>query len=141
MKKIIIIIVSVLIAGTTAFGQEKAGKRDTTQHATFYSCPMHPDIVMYRTGSCPTCGMKLEASKKETMKREVTKTYTCPVHTNDTSDKAGKCPKCGAKMNLSPKEKMKAEAVKLYTCPMHPDAKSDKAGKCPKCGMDLAEKN
>lgn len=140
MKKIIILAIAFLITAPVVFAQEKAGKKDTTQHTILYTCPMHPDIVMYKTGTCPTCGMKLEVSKKELMKREVTKNYTCPVHADVASNKAGKCPKCGAKMNLSPKEKMKAEVVKQYVCPMHADAKSDKPGKCPKCGMDLSEK-
>jgi hypothetical protein len=93
MKKMIIIIVSTLIAGTTVFAQEKAGTKDTTQHANFYSCSLHSGIEMYKTGTCPTCGMKLDVSKKEAMKREVTKSYACPVHANVTSDKTVKCPK------------------------------------------------
>jgi transcription initiation factor IIE alpha subunit len=140
MKKSIAIIIGLLFTGTLIYAQEKAGKKDTTTHTSFYSCRMHPDIRMDKAGNCPTCGMKLELSAKEAMKREVTKAYTCPVHANVISGKAGKCPKCGAKLNLSPKEKMKAEVVKIYTCPMHPDAKSEKPGKCPQCGMDLAEK-
>jgi uncharacterized paraquat-inducible protein A len=141
MKKIIFLTVALLFTTAGVFAQEKAGKKDTAKHTILYSCPMHPDIVMYKEGKCPTCGMKLEVSKKEVMKREVTKNYTCPVHANITSDKPGKCPKCGASLNLSPKEKMKAEAMKLYTCPMHPDSKSNKPGKCPVCGMALAEKS
>ncbi|MFI5131196.1 MAG: heavy metal-binding domain-containing protein [Chitinophagales bacterium] len=141
MKKIIIIIVSVLIAGTTIFAQEKAGKKDNMQHTSFYSCSMHTDIAMYKTGICPTCGMNLDVSKKEAMKREVTRTYTCPVHANLTSGKMDNCPKCVTKMNLSPKERMKEKVVKLNVCNMCPDAKCDNPGNCTHCGMDMAKMN
>lgn len=140
MKKIILLVIAFSLAATaTVVAQEKAGRKDTTTHTILYSCPMHPDIEMYKEGKCPTCGMNLVETKKEVMKREVTKTYTCPVHGDMKSNTAGKCPKCGTKMNLTAKEKMKAEAVKLYTCPMHPAEKSDKAGKCPVCGMELSK--
>ena len=140
MKKMIVLTTALLIASIGIFAQEKAGKKDTTQHPSFYTCPMHPDVVSSEPGKCPKCGMNLVASKKEQMKMEVTKSYTCPVHLDVVSDKPGKCPKCGRVLTLSQKEQMKAEVVKLYTCPMHPDVSSKEPGKCPKCGMALVEK-
>jgi predicted RNA-binding Zn-ribbon protein involved in translation (DUF1610 family) len=141
MKKSIIIALVFLISSAALFAQEKAGKQDTTQHAVFYSCPIHGDVTTNTPGKCPKCGMDdLIVSKKEQMKSEVSKTYTCPLHLDMTFDKEGKCPKCGKMLILSKKEQMKAEIVKIYTCPMHPDVASDKSGKCPKCGMALTEK-
>jgi transcription initiation factor IIE alpha subunit len=140
MKKIITLTTILLIASPAVFAQEKAGKKDTTQHAVYYTCPMHADVIMDKPGKCPKCGMALTLSKKEEMKSKVTKTYTCPVHFDVTSNKKGKCPECGKKLILSKKEQMKAEIVKIYTCPMHPDVVSDTSGKCPKCGMTLTEK-
>ena len=92
------------------------------------------------TKDCPVCGMKLQLSKKEQMKADITKNYSCPMHLDVTSDKAGKCPQCGMNLTLSPKEKMKAEVMGLYSCPMHPDQTCDKPCKCSKCGMDMEEK-
>lgn len=140
MKKFLIIIVSIFFASTSVFAQTKAGKVDTSQHATFYSCPNHPDVVKHQPGKCPKCGMELTLSGKEKMKAGVTKTYTCPIHLDVVSHDPGKCPKCGRKMNLSPKEQMKAEVMKTYTCPMHPEVALDKEGNCPKCGKPLVEK-
>ena len=140
MKKIIILTVSFLVASSCVFAQTKAGKADTTQHATYYACPSHPDVVNYEPGKCPKCGMELTLSPKEQIKASVSKNYACPVHLTVTSHDPGKCPKCGKKLNLSPKEQMKAEAVKLYTCPMHPEVSLDKDGVCPKCGKELIEK-
>lgn len=139
MKKIIILFAAFLIITPVIFAQEKAGKKDTTQHVAYYTCPMHPGVKSDKPGKCPQCGMDLNLSPKEQMKLQAVKKYACPIHPDITSNKQGKCPKCGKIMTLSPKEKMKAEAMKLYTCPMHPDVTSDKPGKCPQCGMALTE--
>ena len=135
-----LLIAAITISSVSVFAQEKAGKKDTTQHVALYTCAMHSDVKMDKPGKCPQCGMDLSLSKKEEMKRQVTKTYTCPVHADVISDKSGKCPDCGKKLSLSKKEEMKAEVMKTYCCSMHPDVTSDKQGKCSKCGMELAEK-
>lgn len=140
MKKLVIVTISFFIASPVLFAQTKAGKADTTKHATLYICPMHDSIALNKPGNCPICGMKLELSAKEQMKRDVTKNYHCPVHLEVASHDPGKCPKCGLKMNHSSKEQMKAEVTKPYTCPMHPDVALTKDGVCPKCGKALVEK-
>ncbi len=122
------------------FSQEKAGKKDTSSHTTFYTCPMHDSVLATKSGYCPVCGMKLQFTKKEHMKYETVKNYKCPLHADVVSATAGKCSKCGGKLALSKKEEMKAGAMKSYTCPMHPDVTNHKPGKCAKCGMHLVQK-
>jgi transcription initiation factor IIE alpha subunit len=140
MKKLIILAVLFLVASPALFAQAKAGKKDTLQHTSLYTCPMHSDVASKQPGKCPKCGMDLVLTSKEQMKMDVVKNYTCPVHLEVTKHDPGKCPICGKKLNLSPKEQMKSEVVKIYTCPMHPDVALDKDGKCPKCGAALVEK-
>jgi uncharacterized paraquat-inducible protein A len=138
MKTISMLLIAAFsILSFTTIAQDKAGKKDTASHTTYYTCPMHDSIMVTKAGYCPVCGMKLQLSNKEQMKYNVMKTYTGPVHADVKSDKAGKCPKCGMQLtnNLSPKEKMKT----VFSCPMHPDVTSDKEGKCPKCGMTLTK--
>ena len=140
MKSLKIVLLCAFSMMTiTLFSQEKAGKKDTAQHTTLYTCPTHSEVNNKKPGHCPKCGMKLELSTKEQMKTDVTKNYVCPIHTDVSSNKAGKCPKCDNDLVLSPKEKMKMEAVGKYSCSMHPDVTSDNPGKCPKCNMDLVE--
>jgi len=64
MKKIFILALAFLINSPALFAQEKAGKQDTTQHTVYYSCPMHPDVIMDKAGKCPKCGMDLVLSTK-----------------------------------------------------------------------------
>lgn len=140
MTKFIVLSAFLLISTITINAQEKAGKKDHSHNAVYYTCPMHPDVKSDKAGKCPKCGMDLTLSKKEQMKADVTKTYTCPVHMEVASDKPGNCPKCGKNLTLSTKEQMKAEVMKLYSCPMHADVTSAGPGKCAKCGMDMVEK-
>lgn len=58
-----------------------------------YTCPMHPEVEQQGPGSCPKCGMALEASG---VPIATTKTeYTCPMHPEIVQDHPGSCPKCG----------------------------------------------
>ena len=135
-----LMIAALTISSVSVFAQEKAGKKDTTQHIVLYTCSMHPDLKMDKAGKCPKCGMELTVSKKEDMKAAVTKSYTCPVHADVISANSGKCPQCGKNLSLSKKESMKAEVMKTFCCSMHPNVTSDKPGKCPKCGMEMTMK-
>jgi len=133
----VLMIAALTINSLSVLAQEKAGKKDTTQHTVLYACPMHPNVTGDKPGKCTECGMDLSLSRKDEMKKQVTKTYTCPVHLDVISDKSGKCPQCGKKLSLSKKEQMKAEVMNMYCCSMHPDITSDKPGKCPECKMKL----
>jgi transcription initiation factor IIE alpha subunit len=139
MKKSAFLTLAFFLTSFCIFAQ-KAGRVDTTKHATFYSCPMHHEVTGHQPGKCSKCGMELTLSTKEQMKTKEMKNYRCAVHLDVTKHDPGKCPKCSKKLNLSPKEQMKAEVVKLYTCPMHPEVALDKEGNCPKCGKTLVEK-
>ncbi len=54
-------------------------------------CPMHPDYVADRPGSCPICHMDLvrrEAAEKPTL-------WVCPMHPEVVRHEPGQCPICG----------------------------------------------
>jgi uncharacterized protein with PIN domain len=135
-----LMLMAFSITTVAALSQEKAGRKDTANHPVIYTCPKHSEVISDKAGHCSQCGMKLEQTPKEKMKREVTKSYTCPVHADVLLKEPGKCPQCGKDLSLSPKEKMKTQVVKKYTCSMHSDVVSMKPGKCPACNMDLVEK-
>ncbi|AYZ15012.1 copper oxidase [Chryseobacterium arthrosphaerae] len=109
---------------------------------TYYTCPMHPEVVSSKPGECPKCSMTL------VKKTAVTKSVVKPTPATEKKTKPVE-----AKINTSKTDSKKAERAgepkkvnaaaqseSAYTCPMHPEVISDKPGKCPKCGMELVEK-
>jgi len=49
-----------------------------------YTCPMHPEVKQAGPGSCPKCGMALEA---ETPAAPVGTQWTCPMHPEVLQDR------------------------------------------------------
>ena len=70
MKKIrnIIFVFGVALAGVacTNKDQHEHHEVETTEVGTTYTCPMHPQIMESKPGSCPVCGMNLVPVKKQT---------------------------------------------------------------------------
>ncbi|RLA10824.1 MAG: copper-transporting ATPase, partial [Gammaproteobacteria bacterium] len=62
-----------------------------------YFCPMCEGVAQDHAGSCPKCGMALEA--EITVAAAVTR-YTCPMHPEVVQEGPGECPICG--MALEP---------------------------------------
>jgi len=94
MKKILLLAIACLTM-YIGFSQDKKtktgkAKADTSAVPKMYTCPMHPDVVSYKPGKCPKCGMAL---LEKIM-------YVCPMHPEVVSDKPGKCPKCGMVLKI-----------------------------------------
>lgn len=59
-KTVILVVVLAFIAGSLMIScSKKTGEKQ------LYQCPMHPQIVQDRPGSCPICGMDLVVMEKE----------------------------------------------------------------------------
>ena len=64
-----------------------------------HSCPMHPEVRQEGPGSCPKCGMSLDA---EVVAPPSSRTeYVCPMHPEIVRAEPGSCPICG--MGLEPR--------------------------------------
>ena len=57
---------------------------------------MHPEVKQDTPGTCPKCGMSLEAS----LQRAETQIYTCPMHPEVQKNEPGQCPICGMDLEL-----------------------------------------
>ncbi|MBG8555843.1 efflux RND transporter periplasmic adaptor subunit [Hymenobacter guriensis] len=104
-----------LLAGLLTFGVgacQKAAPKDPHDHeaaSTYFTCPMHPQIMRDQPGKCPICSMDLMKATKQ-----VAAAKPAPA--------------------VAP-----AAALTHYTCPMHPQISREQPGKCPICGMDLVK--
>ncbi|MCX6312815.1 MAG: hypothetical protein NT084_14425 [Bacteroidetes bacterium] len=78
MKKIIFISTAVLLIVFSACSNSSTNKAandsakfiaiDTAKlnsGATFYQCPMHPEVTSDKSGICPKCNMDLEKVEKK----------------------------------------------------------------------------
>ncbi|GAB3308979.1 efflux RND transporter periplasmic adaptor subunit [Hymenobacter tenuis] len=104
-----------LLAGLLTLGAsacQKAAPEDAHAHdgtSSYFTCPMHPQIVRDEPGKCPICTMDLVKATKQGAPAQ-------PV-----AAKAG------------------SAALTHYTCPMHPQISWEQPGKCPICSMDLVK--
>ena len=94
MKTIKAVVALVFAIGIVSFAnaQDKAGKKDSTQHK-MYVCPMHPDVTSDMPGKCSKCNRQLVVDRRGS--KQASFVYTCSMHPDVVSDKPGKCPKCG----------------------------------------------
>jgi len=101
-----------------------------------YTCPMHPEIVQDKPGSCPKCGMNLvpvksEGDKSASPQQDVdSKPPTAHTGHNMPADNK-EDNTINADLNKV------SQSFQRYTCPMHPQIVQDAPGKCPLCGMTL----
>jgi hypothetical protein len=68
-----------------------------------WTCPMHPEVLEDKKGTCSICGMDLDPVRLVTM-------YTCPVHAVIEQAKPGKCRICA-------RDLVQRTAALTFTCP------------------------
>jgi multidrug efflux pump subunit AcrA (membrane-fusion protein) len=108
-----------------------------------FTCPMHPQVLKDKGGSCPDCGMPLEKIPGDLARNHTHEEsagepgikYICPMRCEGekTYDQPGLCPVCN--MKLVPEQAPEQQ----YMCPMKCEGEKtyDQPGVCPVCNMHL----
>lgn len=90
------------------------------------TCPMHPDIVEDKPGSCPLCRMALVPVRLESV-------WSCPLHAAVTRSAKGACPICG-------RELVQMTMALTWTCKGRPDIDVIEPARCPDGSAMIAKR-
>src|SRR4030095_12069654 len=77
---------------TTAQAIKHEPQSAPAQVVQTYTCPMHPEVMQEKPGSCPKCGMALEPVSVTPPQQKIE--YTCPMHPQIVRDAPSNCPIC-----------------------------------------------
>jgi hypothetical protein len=83
-----------------------------------YTCPMHPEVLEDKPGSCHICKMALEPTRIDTELN-----YSCPSHAAVITQKPGQCP-------IDRRELVPVVVTLHWICAESPDQKLMEPGKC-----------
>jgi hypothetical protein len=120
------LIVLVLLAGGAAAERNAAEAFRQTGRATAparpavpplsMTCPMHPDVIESRPGSCPLCKMALVPVRLDSA-------WMCPVHTTVMDEREGTCRICRRPL-------IQARVAVTWTCLGQPGIDRLEPGTC-----------
>ena len=91
------------------------------------TCPMHPDVVETKPGTCPICKMSLIPMRLESV-------WTCPIHAVVAESRSGSCPICGRAL-------IQVTVAVTWTCQGRPDINQIDRGTCPDGSPMVAQRS
>jgi hypothetical protein len=107
----------LLLLASAAAAQRPAAPAEARLPPLSMTCPMHPDIVESRPGSCPLCKMALVPVRLDSA-------WMCPIHTTVMSDEEGTCRICRRQL-------MQVRVAVTWTCLAQPGIERMEPGSCP----------
>ena len=96
-------LLAVLLLAAGAAAQRGAAPSRPGMPPLSMTCPMHPDVVESRPGSCPLCKMALVPVRLDTA-------WMCPVHTTVMDEQEGTCRICRRSL-------IQVRVAVSWTCP------------------------
>ena len=121
---IIITLIAIISIGSFwYFSYKNDSQKSSTskvENKTYWTCPMHPQVHLDKSGKCPICGMDLVEVKSQESQVEMRELGI--EHSEHILDKV---------------TEDNSDNKQSWTCPMHPEVHLDHQGECPICHMKL----
>jgi hypothetical protein len=108
-------VLITLVVAFAAFLTAQKPKQAALPPVSF-TCPMHPDVIEDREGTCPVCRMALVPVRLDTA-------FSCPVHTSVIEAEPGACRICQRRL-------VQVTVSLFWTCAGHPDIREMSPGVC-----------
>ena len=128
MRPVALLFALALVAGLSAAPQTPKGAGQRPQSEALppisWTCPMHPEILEDKKGTCPICKMDLVPVRLDSV-------WSCPVHSVIAESKPGKCP-------IDRRDLIQVTVAVSWTCP-GATTESLEPGTCPD-GAPMARK-
>jgi len=90
------------------------------------TCPMHPDVLEEKPGSCPLCKMALVPVRLESV-------WSCPIHQAIIAHAPGQCP-------IDKRDLVQMTMALTWTCRGRPDIDQIEPGRCPDGSATIAKR-
>jgi hypothetical protein len=120
MRPIALLFAVVLVSAAAAAPQNAKPAAERPQSESLpplsWTCPMHPDVLEDKKGTCPICKMDLVPVRLDSV-------WSCPVHSVIAESKPGKCP-------IDKRDLIQVTVAVSWTCP-GAATESTEPGRCP----------
>ena len=120
MRPFALLFAVVLVSAVAAAPQTERAAALRSQGESLpplsWTCPMHPDVLEDKKGTCPICKMDLVPVRLDSV-------WSCPVHSVIAESKPGKCP-------IDKRDLIQVTVAVSWTCPGS-TTEATEPGRCP----------